>query len=144
MLSDPEKKKLYDRFGHAAFDGSAREAMEAGAARTEREAFMVLRASAVSAQTASARAEASVRAAASEQTVASAAQTETAATGSSILKAEIWTICSEISSETCSAEKAAVSAAFPNRTGGTEAFMTAFPAAGRGSGPARAGDRQLR
>ena len=24
MLSDPEKKKLYDQFGHAAFDGSAR------------------------------------------------------------------------------------------------------------------------
>lgn len=23
MLSDPEKKKLYDQFGHAAFDGSA-------------------------------------------------------------------------------------------------------------------------
>ena len=23
VLSDPEKKKLYDRFGHAAFDGSA-------------------------------------------------------------------------------------------------------------------------
>ena len=22
ILSDPEKKKLYDRFGHAAFDGS--------------------------------------------------------------------------------------------------------------------------
>lgn len=24
VLSDPEKKKLYDRFGHAAFDGSMR------------------------------------------------------------------------------------------------------------------------
>ena len=23
ILSDPEKRKLYDRFGHAAFDGSA-------------------------------------------------------------------------------------------------------------------------
>ena len=23
VLSDPEKRKLYDRFGHAAFDGSA-------------------------------------------------------------------------------------------------------------------------
>lgn len=23
MLSNPEKKKLYDQFGHAAFDGSA-------------------------------------------------------------------------------------------------------------------------
>ena len=23
VLSDPEKKKLYDQFGHAAFDGSA-------------------------------------------------------------------------------------------------------------------------
>ena len=24
MLSDPEKKKLYDQFGHAAFDGTCR------------------------------------------------------------------------------------------------------------------------
>lgn len=32
ILSDPEKRKLYDRFGHAAFDGNATGAGAAGAA----------------------------------------------------------------------------------------------------------------
>ena len=31
VLSDKEKRKLYDRFGHAAFDGSAPEGSYAGA-----------------------------------------------------------------------------------------------------------------
>ena len=124
VLSDPRRRSFTTGLAMRPSTEARREPRGAGAARTEQEAFMVLRASAASAQAASvraaasARAAASVRAAASEQTAALAAQTETAVTGSSILKAEIWTICSEIFSETCSAEKAAVSAAF--RTERTE------------------------
>ena len=89
VLSDPEKKKLYDRFGHAAFDGSAGQSAYGGTDgaggfqgfRTAQEAF--------------------------RDSTVSRVLTETADTGNFILKAAIWVTFSAIFLETFSMEATA-------------------------------------
>lgn len=77
VLSDKEKKKLYDQFGFAAFDEAGNAGQTQEAVSTEERAVRALAAAASTRETA-------------------------AAIRSSISRAATWAICSEISSAICS------------------------------------------
>ena len=77
VLSDPEKKKMYDQFGHAAFDQGA------SADPFGKKIHQAIRFR--------------------EVLITELIRTETADIRSTILKAEIWMICSEICLEIFSA-----------------------------------------